>query len=77
MARLFAQPDVDAGPDAVEIMTIHKSKGLEFDSVIVPGLDRLPRAGPKPLFAWKSIAGGRLLLAPIDESGAGEDQTYK
>jgi ATP-dependent helicase/nuclease subunit A len=77
MERLFAQPDAEAGPDAVEIMTIHKSKGLEFDTVIVPGLDRLPRAGPKPLIAWKSIAGGKLLLAPIDETGAGEDQTYK
>jgi ATP-dependent exoDNAse (exonuclease V) beta subunit len=77
MERLFAQPDVDAGPEAVEIMTIHKSKGLEFDTVIVPGLDRLPRSGPRPLFAWKSIADGRLLLAPIDETGAGEDVTYK
>ncbi|HEX6692693.1 MAG TPA: 3'-5' exonuclease, partial [Burkholderiales bacterium] len=77
MQRLFAQPDVDAGPDAVEIMTIHKSKGLEFDTVIVPGLDRLPRAGPRPLLVWKTIAEGKLLLAPIDETGAGEDPTYK
>jgi ATP-dependent helicase/nuclease subunit A len=27
-------------PSAVEIMTIHKAKGLEFDMVIVPALDR-------------------------------------
>jgi len=27
-------------PSAVEIMTIHKAKGLEFDMVVVPALDR-------------------------------------
>jgi ATP-dependent helicase/nuclease subunit A len=75
--RLYALPDVDAPEDAVEIMTIHRAKGLEFDTVIVPGLDRLPRSGPKPLLVWKSLADGRLLLAPIDETGAGEDPTYK
>src|SRR3954470_10875956 len=88
MARLWALPDVEAGDDAVEIMTIHRSKGLEFDTVIIPGLDRLPRSGPKPLFAWKKVlssppdkgagssATGGLLLAPIDETGAGDDPTY-
>ena len=40
LAKLYAEPDVEAGPEAVEIMTIHKAKGLEFDTVIVPGLDR-------------------------------------
>ncbi len=30
----------------LQIMTIHKAKGLEFDTVIVPGLDRGPRAAP-------------------------------
>jgi ATP-dependent helicase/nuclease subunit A len=75
--RLYALPDVEAPDDAVEIMTIHRAKGLEFDTVIVPGLDRLPRSGPKPLLVWKSLADGRLLLAPIDETGAGEDPTYK
>jgi ATP-dependent helicase/nuclease subunit A len=57
MQKLYALPDVEAPDDAVEIMTIHKAKGLEFDTVIVPGLDRIPRAGPRPLFAWKSIPG--------------------
>jgi len=75
--RLYALPDVEAPDDAVEIMTIHRAKGLEFDTVIVPGLDRLPRSGPKPLLVWKSLADGRLLLAPIDETGSGEDPTYK
>jgi len=76
LESLYALPDVDAGPDAVEIMTIHKAKGLEFDTVIVPGLDRPPRRGDKPLFAWKSLSAGRLLLAPIDETGAGKDPIY-
>jgi ATP-dependent exoDNAse (exonuclease V) beta subunit len=75
--RLYAQPDVKATKDAVEIMTIHRAKGLEFDTVIVPGLDRLPRSGPKPLLVWKSLLPSGLLLAPIDETGAGEDPTYQ
>jgi len=76
LSKLFALPDVEAGPEAVEIMTIHKAKGLEFDTVIVPGLDRLPRSGRKPLFAWRALPGGRLLLAPIDETGGDAEPLY-
>jgi ATP-dependent helicase/nuclease subunit A len=36
-ADLFAD---DGGASGVEIMTIHKAKGLEFDMVVLPGLDR-------------------------------------
>jgi ATP-dependent exoDNAse (exonuclease V) beta subunit len=75
--KLYALPDVEAGPEAVEIMTIHKAKGLEFDTVIVPGLDRAPRSGRKPLFAWRALAGGRLLLAPIDETGGDREPLYQ
>ena len=77
LGKLFALPDVNAGPAAVEIMTIHKAKGLEFGTVIVPGLDRAPRSGAKPLFAWRSLAGGKLLLAPIDETGGDREPLYK
>jgi ATP-dependent exoDNAse (exonuclease V) beta subunit len=76
LGELYALPDVNAGPGAVEIMTVHKAKGLEFDTVIVPGLDRSPRSGAKPLFAWKTLPGGRLLLAPIDATGAEDDPIY-
>jgi ATP-dependent exoDNAse (exonuclease V) beta subunit len=84
--KLYALPDVDAPDDAVEIMTIHKAKGLEFDTVIVPGLDRIPRSGFKPLLAWKSrppvkgaselSASGGLLLAPINETGTDKEPAY-
>jgi len=77
LGKLYALPDVEAGPEAVEIMTIHKAKGLEFDTVIVPGLDRSPRSGRKPLFAWRALAGGRLLLAPIDETGGDKEPLYQ
>jgi ATP-dependent helicase/nuclease subunit A len=77
LEKLYALPDVDAGPEAVEIMTIHKAKGLEFDTVIVPGLDRPPQSGRRPLFAWRALAGGRLLLAPIDETGEEKEPLYQ
>ncbi|MEI6738486.1 MAG: 3'-5' exonuclease, partial [Pseudomonadota bacterium] len=62
----------------VQIMTIHKAKGLEFDTVIVPGLDRPPRHDDKKLLAWTEQADvdtgeHELLLAPIRETGADDD----
>lgn len=77
LGELYALPDVEAGTEAVEIMTIHKAKGLEFDTVIVPGLDRPPRSGSRPLFAWKALPGARLLLAPIGETGGEDDAIYQ
>jgi ATP-dependent helicase/nuclease subunit A len=61
-------------PDTrVELLTIHKSKGLQFDTVIVPGLERVGRADTPPLLRWLKVPGQgeqRLLIAPIAESGA-------
>ena len=31
----------------VQVMTIHRAKGLEFEHVFVPALDRLTRAGER------------------------------
>jgi ATP-dependent exoDNAse (exonuclease V) beta subunit len=78
---LWALPDVHAGANDVQIMTIHKAKGLEFDHVIVPGLGRAPRADDRRLFLWTERTGpaGRaaeLLVAPIGEAGAEADPIY-
>ncbi|UTA46362.1 UvrD-helicase domain-containing protein [Simiduia sp. 21SJ11W-1] len=59
VARLYAAPATDADP-RLQVMTIHKSKGLEFDQVIIPGLHRLPRADSRELLLW---------LDQIDEQG--------
>ena len=57
MQKLFALPDAQA-PDSLQLMTIHKAKGLEFDTVILPGLGRRPRNEDSPLLMWMEIAHG-------------------
>ncbi|OLC68723.1 MAG: hypothetical protein AUH69_01000 [Actinobacteria bacterium 13_1_40CM_4_65_12] len=44
--------EVEGLADAVQVMTIHQAKGLEFDGVFVPGLveGRLPQSGRSPRF---------------------------
>jgi DNA helicase II / ATP-dependent DNA helicase PcrA len=43
---------VETADEAIQVMTIHQSKGLEFDAVFVPGLveGRLPQSGRSPRF---------------------------
>lgn len=71
---LFAQPDAQAG-DGLQLMTIHKAKGLEFDTVILPGLGQAPRPEEQQLLLWLEQR-GELLLAPISESGQELDPIY-
>lgn len=69
MNALYAAPLADA---RVQVMTLHKAKGLEFDTVILPALDRSPRQDDSRLLDWfESTIDGepRLLLAPIEERG--------
>jgi ATP-dependent exoDNAse (exonuclease V) beta subunit len=65
--RLFATAGDAAG--SVDVMTIHRSKGLEFDCVILPGLARSASHDRDPLLDWFewSPAGAQpeLVLAPV------------
>ena len=66
-AKLFAQPEPRVGAH-VQVMTVHKAKGLEFDTVIMPGLDRPIGRGDEPALRWKHREHGEgrvLLLAPL------------
>lgn len=44
-------------PGSVNAMTLHKSKGLEFDIVIIPGLNKIGSRDEAPLFYWRQVAG--------------------
>ncbi|PUA29492.1 MAG: DNA helicase UvrD [Cellvibrio sp. 79] len=77
--RLFAAPRSDA--DArLQVMTIHKSKGLEFDTVIIPGLDRSARKDDKQLLLWQERINHnsekQLLLGSLAPTGKEEDGLY-
>jgi ATP-dependent helicase/nuclease subunit A len=72
---LFAQPDANAG-DRLQLMTIHKAKGLEFDRVILPGLDAPTRREDQRLLLWLEQR-GELLLAPVSQTGLDTDPIYR
>jgi ATP-dependent exoDNAse (exonuclease V) beta subunit len=69
------------GNPLVQIMTIHKAKGLEFDTVILPGLARAPRGDDRPILLWHEVAmqrgGSASVLAPAGRAGAERDELYE
>ncbi|MDG6773993.1 UvrD-helicase domain-containing protein [Thiomicrorhabdus sp. ZW0627] len=79
---LYASPDASPQSQQIELMTMHKSKGLEFDTVILPGLGRKPRANDKELVSWLQFLGPDvevsgamrewLVIAPLDQRGQGD-----
>ena len=89
LEELYAPPDPAATESDLQIMTIHKAKGLEFGTVILPGLHRPPGKGDAPLMRWKELAGNTvtpegfnrgsrfLLLAPIRETGGDAEPAYE
>ncbi len=72
--NLYASPTVTE-ENPVQIMTMHKAKGLEFDCVILPGLGRTSKREEKRLVFWMTH-GDDMLIAPIEEKGGRNSQVY-
>ena len=51
VSRLYAS-DLNSAGQTVEIMTMHKAKGLQFDTVFLPGLASGTRSDEKSLLYW-------------------------
>lgn len=78
MKKLYAQPDIAAN-DKLQFLTIHASKGLEFDTVILPALNRKPANADSPMMLWEDVAVGNhraLLPAPFSKKTKRQASTY-
>ncbi len=76
LEKLFAGIDPLA-PPALQLMTIHKAKGLEFDTVVLPGLGRKVRNEERTLLRWLEHPDYELLLAPLPPADQDDaDPTY-
>ncbi|CAA2991155.1 ATP-dependent exoDNAse (exonuclease V) beta subunit (contains helicase and exonuclease domains), partial [Olea europaea subsp. europaea] len=75
LGGLYAQPQTTAA-NPVQLMTIHRAKGLEFDHVFVPSLERELNRGREPLLRWLDLprAEGEsdLIMAPVPAIGDDE-----
>jgi ATP-dependent exoDNAse (exonuclease V) beta subunit len=69
-----------AGNIQLDLMTMHKAKGLEWDLVLIPGLHRKPRGSESGLLNWLELDGitaddeASIVLAPIWGKGADSDK---
>lgn len=79
LGELYAAPDAEAD-DAIQLLTIHKAKGLEFDHVVLPGLDRGVQGESRKLLRWLEQVredGTELILAPIEALGEDKDELHR
>lgn len=81
--RLYAQPDPTVSETCgVQLMTIHKAKGLGFDVVVVPALERSSPREDSPLVATlqrnhPDTGHPEFLIAPIGEKGSTKHPIYQ
>ncbi len=80
LENLFAVAEETTQASKIKLMTMHKSKGLEFDTVILPGLGNTPRPPTGSLVMWHELTtetsglAGDMILSPI--KGIKENELY-
>lgn len=70
--NLWARGGADA---QVQLLTIHKAKGLEFDHLFLPRLNGLSRGADKTLLRWRKLP-KQLLIAPLPSSTETDEAFY-
>ncbi|MES2217062.1 MAG: UvrD-helicase domain-containing protein [Pseudomonadota bacterium] len=79
VSKLYAAPSSHAD-DTLQIMTIHNAKGLEFDTVILPYLEKKSPPDNKQLLLFmetvREQSTNALILAPLPALGKDDDKIY-
>ena len=71
---LYAEPDTGAA-GKLQVLTIYAAKGLQFDTVILPGLHRPPGSNDGKLLHWFELAGeDQIVMSPMRNSIEKEQQ---
>ena len=77
---LYAEPNsIPDGAPCIDLLTIHKAKGLEWDVVFLPALERMPGVDRPRLLNWAEVGSpddleddaANVMLAPI--AGRGQE----
>ena len=71
-ARRWSQTNIQAN---VQLLTIHKAKGLEFDVVILPMLNSKSRGDDREIMRWTRLS-KQLLISVLPHSHAEDDRFY-
>lgn len=83
--ELMKELHAPEAPDAdkrVQVLTMHKAKGLEFDTVILPGLQKVGRRDDPALLRWLDRPNAQdghaldLIMAALTATGAEKDPIY-
>lgn len=70
--RLYAEP----GQQRLQLMTLHRAKGLEFDEVLLVGCGKATRGDRKPLLSRLDLPGQAPLLIPKPPSSLDADDDW-
>ncbi|MFQ5345545.1 MAG: UvrD-helicase domain-containing protein [Mariprofundus sp.] len=78
LEKLYAAPDASDVAGQVELLTMHGAKGLQWDTVILPGLGHKGASADTPLLAFTEVpvCGGAMSLMAAKASTRQKDALY-
>ena len=78
LQKLYAAPDASDAAGQVELLTMHGAKGLQWDTVILPGLGHKGTNADTPLLAFTEVpvCGGAMPLMAAKASTRQKDALY-